>query len=60
MSYRRKEVKGIKDLWNELLLVNPSNDNLIYIIEYVEPLREQARKLVKRIEAEIMRDIKNF
>ena len=33
-----------RDLWKELVVAGPTNDDLCYIIEYVEPLRGEAWK----------------
>ena len=35
-------------LWNELLQQNPTNDDLRYVIEYVEPLRAEAEKMLNK------------
>ncbi len=37
----RKE-KEYQELWQKLLGQNPTNDDLRYIIRYVEPLRQEA------------------
>ena len=39
----------LTELWNELLEQNPLNDDLCYVIEYVDSLREVAgRTLLER------------
>ncbi len=50
----------LDELWNELLEQKPTNYDLRYIIDYVEPLREKAKKMIKRPKEEVVRDIINF
>ena len=53
------EVKTrLNELWKELLEQKPTNDDLRYIIKYIEPLRKEAQKLLKRPKAEILEDMK--
>jgi len=43
------KIKKVKMLWAELLEQGPTNDDLCYIIECVEPLREEAwQKLLEQ------------
>ena len=43
------KIEKIKMLWAELLEQGPTNGDLCYIIEWVEPLREEAgRKLLEQ------------
>ena len=48
------------ELWAELLQAGPTNQDLRYIIEYVEPLRAEAQALLKRGRKEIMDDIRRL
>lgn len=47
----------LTELWEELLEQKPSNEDLRYIIEYVEPLRKEANKLLGRNKQEIIKEM---
>ena len=49
-----------QELWQQLLGQQPTNEDLRYIIEWVEPLREQAQRLIKMSKKEIMKRIRRL
>ena len=55
-------MKNLKELWRELFTVEeiPTNEDLRYIIQYIESLRTEARSLLKHSKDEIMADIKSL
>ena len=48
----------LEGLWVDLLSQNPTNEDLRYVIEWVEPLRERAENLRKRSKKEILNEMR--
>ncbi len=55
-----KKKEKLSILWQQLLKLQPTNEDLRYIIKYVEPLRQEAQKRVVMSCEEIMDEIKRL
>lgn len=52
--------KELEVLWQKLLDQGPDNDDLRYIIRFVEPLRDKARGLIHLDKSDILQKMRSL
>ncbi|MCM8788076.1 MAG: hypothetical protein NC935_08540 [Candidatus Omnitrophica bacterium] len=56
----KAKIKKIRELWQKLLEQKPTNDDLRYIIEYVDSLREEAVRKLTLSKEEILEKMREL